>query len=105
MILSVGVFITALLVLGILGALLAIGLTIASKKLHVEEDKRVETINEMLPGYNCGACGYPGCLGFAEGIVEGKVAKISDCKPAKEEHYSAIMEYLKEAVPESKVKV
>ncbi len=99
------VLIIPLLVLGILGALLAIGLTVASKKLHVEEDTRVETVNSMLPGYNCGACGYPGCSGFAEGIVEGKVQKLSDCKPAKQDHYQAIMDYIKENVSEVKVSI
>ncbi len=92
-----------LIVLGVLGALLAVGLTVASKLLYVEEDKRVEEINKMLPGYNCGACGYPGCGGFAEGIIEGDVKKLSDCKPAKDDHYTAIMEYLKENSPEIKV--
>ncbi len=92
-----------LLVLGILGALLAVGLSVASQKLYVEEDKRVETINEMLPGYNCGACGYPGCSGFAEAIVEGKVDKISSCKPAKKEDCEKILEYVKENVEEAKV--
>ncbi len=99
------VLIIPLIVLGILGALLAIGLTIASKKLHVEEDKRVEEVNGMLPGYNCGACGYPGCIGFAEGIVEGKVEKLSDCKPAKQDHYQAIIDYMKENVKDVNVSI
>jgi len=74
-------FIYPLLVLGGVGLLLGYGLAVASEKFYVEEDKRLEKINELLPGVNCGACGYPGCGGFAEGILEGDVTNLSDCKP------------------------
>jgi len=52
----------------------------ADKKLRVEEDPRIETIMGILPMTNCGACGTPGCLGFAEAILEDKVA-ITACAP------------------------
>ena len=59
-------------------------------------DERIQTINDLLPQYNCGACGFPGCAGFAEAIVEGEVEKLSDCKPGKDEHYNTILEYIKD---------
>ena len=81
--------------LGALGLLLGLGLAYAADVFKVEVDKRIEQVIELLPGYNCGACGYPGCSGFGEAIVEGEVTKVSDCKPGKDEHYDAIIEYLK----------
>lgn len=82
------------LTLGLLGLLLGLGLAWAAEKFKVEVDERIEKVIELLPGYNCGACGYPGCSGFGEGIVSGDVEKLSACKPGKDEHYNAIIEYL-----------
>jgi electron transport complex protein RnfB len=82
------------LTLGVLGLLLGLGLAWAAEKFKVEVDERLEKVNEMLPGYNCGACGYPGCSGFAEGIMEGNVEALSQCKPGKDEHYDPIIAYL-----------
>ena len=84
----------AILTLGILGGVFGLGLAFAAELLKVEIDTRVETVIELLPGYNCGACGYPGCSGFAEGIVDGEVSKLSDCKPGKDENYDPILAYL-----------
>ena len=53
--------ITAVLVLGIIGAVLGALIAVAAKFLHVEEDPRLGEVTSMLPGANCGACGYPGC--------------------------------------------
>ena len=53
--------ISAILVLLVLGAALGAMLGFANKFLHVEEDVRIGTVTEMLPGANCGGCGYPGC--------------------------------------------
>ena len=55
--------------MGGIGALFAIGLAFADKKLRVDEDPRVSLIVDELPGANCGGCGLPGCGAFAESIV------------------------------------
>lgn len=86
----------ATLTLAVMGLLLGLGLAFAADVFKVEVDERLEAIEQRLPGYNCGACGYPGCAGFAEGIMEGEVEKLSMCKPGKDEHYNAIIEYLKD---------
>ncbi|WP_205702158.1 (Fe-S)-binding protein [Candidatus Izimaplasma bacterium ZiA1] len=86
----------AVITLGVLGGLLGLGLVFAADFLKVEVDERIEKVLSLLPGYNCGACGYPGCSGFAEGIVEGEVDKLSNCKPGKDEHYDPIIAYLGE---------
>ena len=87
----------ALLILGGLGLVLGLGLAFASEAFYVEEDLRMEKLMELLPGVNCGACGYPGCAGFAEGILEGEVEKLTSCKPgAKGEGLPQIQTYLAE---------
>lgn len=66
------VIITAVGAIGTLTFVLASLLVIANRKLHVEEDPRIDTVEEMLPLANCGACGYPGCRPFAEALVAGE---------------------------------
>ena len=96
----------AFIVLGSIGLVLAILLLVASKYLHVEEDKRVEEVTKLLPGYNCGACGFPGCSGFAEAIVEGKVDRLNYCKPGKEDsNFKPILEFLKTTDDKIEVKL
>lgn len=72
------------LLLGVLGAIFGICLAIASKKLAVHIDPKLEKLNSLLPGVNCGACGYAGCMGLAEEILSGKqnvnVCKVIDDK-------------------------
>lgn len=70
----------AIIVLGTLGLVYGVGLAIASKKFHVDIDPKIEQINEILPGANCGACGYPGCFAYAEAVAGGKTA-INKCAP------------------------
>lgn len=64
----------SVLVLGALGLIFGAILAYASKKFAVDVDERVESIIEVLPGANCGGCGFPGCGGLANAIVEGKAA-------------------------------
>ncbi len=73
--------ILAFIILGALGVVFGIVLTIAEKKFAVEADPRVAQIRACLGGANCGACGYAGCDAFAVAVVEGE-AKPSDCPPA-----------------------
>ncbi len=47
-------------------------LALANRFLRVHEDPRLDTVEEMLPGTNCGACGVPGCRAFAETLVSGE---------------------------------
>ena len=54
-----------------IGTFFGICLAIAHKYLKVEEDPRLDIVEEMLPGTNCGACGEPGCRAFSEAIVGG----------------------------------
>lgn len=62
----------------------ALLLAVADNKLRVEEDPRVEAVFAALPGVNCGGCGFPGCLPFAEHVVAGD-APINGCAPGGQE--------------------
>ena len=55
--------IISILVVGIIGLLIGILLSLASIKFEVKVDENEEKIRAVLPGNNCGACGYPGCDG------------------------------------------
>lgn len=82
-----------ILTLGTLGLLFGIGLALASKKFCVVTDPRLEKIYEELPGANCGACGMPGCMGFAEGLIQGTCA-VERCVVSEEEARQGIAEIL-----------
>ncbi|MBK5653995.1 MAG: RnfABCDGE type electron transport complex subunit B, partial [Rhizobium sp.] len=74
---------TAALVIGGMGAVFGIGLAYASKVFSVEVDERVVKIREVLPGANCGACGFAGCDAFADAVAAGK-AKANGCPVGKD---------------------
>ncbi|MCM2359109.1 MAG: RnfABCDGE type electron transport complex subunit B [Geobacteraceae bacterium] len=70
----------AVISLACMGAIFGIVLGISSRKFAVEVDPRVEALLQVMPGANCGACGQPGCAGFAEAVVAGTVNP-SACSP------------------------
>ena len=70
--------VTAIIILSIIGLISATLLYIISRKFHVEEDSRIDEIESILPGANCGGCGYAGCSGLAAAIVKGE-AEIGGC--------------------------
>ncbi len=72
----------AIIILAALGAAFGAILAFASKKLAVETDPRVDAIVAVLPGANCGACGYPGCAGYADAVVNAG-APVNACVPGK----------------------
>jgi len=65
-------------ILGGLGLIFGLVLSAASKVFYVETDPRLEQLNECLPGANCGGCGYAGCNGYAEAVLNGE-AEIGKC--------------------------
>ena len=89
------VILKAFILMLVLGALLGGVLGFASKVFYVKEDTRVTDVLAMLPGYNCGGCGNPGCAGMADKLVSGE-CKIAQCKPCKPDQRVAIQAYLDE---------
>ena len=64
----------------VLGVGFAIVLLIASEKLKVEVDPKIEQIHEALPNLDCGACGYAGCGQYAKAVLENPEL-IGKCAP------------------------
>lgn len=84
---------TAILTLGGIGLVAATTLGLAAKKFAVDVDPREEAILEVLPGVNCGACGEPGCSGYAKGVAEGRLAA-NLCTPGGNDTIQAIADIL-----------
>lgn len=53
-----------------IGIASAVILYLVAQKFKVEEDPRIDIVEALLPGANCGGCGYPGCRGLAEAAVK-----------------------------------
>lgn len=68
----------AILSLGVLGLIFGILLGFASKAFEVKVDPKIPMIREVLPGANCGGCGYAGCDAYSEAVVNGE-AKANLC--------------------------
>lgn len=79
--------------LGAIGLIFGVLIAIFAKMFYVGEDKRIEQVTEMLPGYNCGACGYPGCNGLATAIINDG-ASVDKCRPIKPDQKNVIREFL-----------
>ena len=75
------------------GLVFAIFIALAYSKLRVQEDPRIDVVASMLPGANCGACGLPGCRGFAEQAVAGKIQPAA-CNVVSADGAAAIASYL-----------
>ncbi len=83
--------IIAAAVVGVVGIFAGILLGVASEKFKVEVNETQIKVRELLPGNNCGGCGYPGCDGLAAAIANGE-AKPSGCPVGGEEIANKIAE-------------
>ena len=71
---------TPILIVGIIGLLAGVILAVASVVMAVPKDETAEALEEVLPGANCGACGFSGCPGYAAAMAKGE-AKPGLCSP------------------------
>ncbi len=76
-----------------LGLLFAAVIAIAYRRFRVEEDPRIDQVEEMLPHANCGACGLPGCRAFAEKVVAHDIQP-SKCTVSSAEAVQRIAAFL-----------
>jgi len=70
----------AVLSITVLGIVLGYLLGLASRHFHVDTDPRIEQVESLMPGSQCGQCGYPGCSQAAAAIVNGE-APLTVCPP------------------------
>ncbi len=79
----------AVLTVGFIGLIVGLVLAIASALLSVPKDEKAQALLALLPGANCGACGYSGCSGYANALSKG-TAKPGLCSPGGAETTKAI---------------
>ena len=80
-------------ILGSLGLLFGTLIALATKKLYVWEDPRIDEVAGMLPGNNCGACGQAGCRAFAENVIGGSIQP-AQCSVMNADGVKALAAYL-----------
>ena len=87
--------VNALIMMLALGAVCGLLLGFASKAFYVEPNHREEDLLALLPGYNCGGCGYGSCDGMAKALAD-KTGDIDKCRPMKKEEKEKLKEYIKQ---------
>ncbi len=76
-----------------LGIVFAVILLIASEKLKVQEDPKVQQVHDVLPNLDCGACGFAGCASYAKAVVDDPKL-IGKCTPGGQKTSEKIAEVL-----------
>jgi len=73
----------AVALLAVLGVIFGIALAMVASRFVVKVDPKVDQVRETLPGANCGACGFAGCMGYAEAVVGNPDVAPNLCAPGK----------------------
>ncbi len=90
---SMIVVFTILVLCGI-GIISALVLYVVAKKFQLAEDPRIDTVVSLLPGANCGGCGFPGCQAFAKACVEAETLDGLFCTPGGNDGMAAVAKFL-----------
>ncbi len=98
-----GVIIATAIVAAV-GLFIGLFLGFAAKTFEVKTDEREIQVRELLPGANCGGCGYPGCDGLASAIAKGE-APANGCPVANKEAHKKIAEVMGTVVTETERQV
>ena len=85
--------IIAIISTGIIGVLLGVIIGVVAKAFAVSVDERIEKVEELLPGANCGGCGFAGCAAFAKAVVAEDAAP-GQCPVCSGDDVKNIAEYL-----------
>lgn len=88
-----------------LGVLAAVLLYFVARKFRVEEDPRIDEVEKMLPGANCGGCGFAGCRAMAEALVVRDDISELFCPVGGSDAMKGIASFLGKAAPEKELRV
>ena len=94
------VLLSTILTLSLLGILSAVILYFVAQKFKVEEDPRIDEVEKMLPGANCGGCGFAGCRGMADALVKQDDISSLYCPVGGAEVMKSAASYLGKVAPE-----
>ena len=94
------VLISTILTLSVLGILSAVILYFVAQKFKVEEDPRIDEVEKMFPGANCGGCGFAGCRAMAEAMVLKEDISALYCPVGGAECMKSVAAYLGKVAPE-----
>jgi len=83
-----------------LGLGFAIVLLIASERLKVQVDPKVEQVHLALPNLDCGACGFAGCAKYAKALLENPQL-LGKCAPGGPQTAGAIAAILNLQISDS----
>ena len=86
--------ILTIIILSVVGVLSGLILSIASIIMAVKKDETAEKIEEVLPGANCGACGFSGCSGYAAALASKETDNTALCAPGGADASAKIAEIL-----------
>lgn len=82
-----------IVILTLLGLILSVVLVTVEQKLNKKENKE-EEFSKLLPGYNCGACGYGGCEGMAKAMLEN-IENYKKCRPLRGDALKEMEAYIR----------
>lgn len=95
---SYSIVLYTVLMLSALGVVAAVILYFVAQKFKVFEDPRIDEVEAVLPGANCGGCGFPGCRGFADAFVKADDISSMFCPPGGNDTYAAAAKVVGKAV-------
>ena len=87
-------------VLGVTAFVAAVLLYTISQYFKVEEDPRIDLVQAVLPGANCGGCGFAGCRAFAEACVKANGIDGLACPVGGEPTMTDVLKVLSPAAAE-----
>ena len=94
------IIITSVVIVASIGLVVGVVLAVASIIMAVPKDEKAEAILEVLPGANCGACGYSGCAGYAKALAEN-TAENGLCSPGGQDTIQAVATLLGQSAVQS----
>ncbi|MCD7796114.1 MAG: RnfABCDGE type electron transport complex subunit B [Clostridiales bacterium] len=97
---NVNEIIIAVVVLCVIAIIIGVVLSLAEKAFHIDINELEKQIRDVLPGSNCGGCGYAGCGSLAKAIADGD-APANSCPVGREPVAKAIAEIMGSELEES----
>src|SRR5690554_4634996 len=99
------ILLTAVAMLGTLGAGSAAILFLVGQRFKVEEDRRVEEGQEALQAANCGGRGFPGCAAFAVACVKAETLEELNCPVGGQDTMDRVASILGQTAPVTAKKI